>query len=345
LFDGNPVRGIGGSILGFAGTGTILSRFSSAVAENLLWVKRPDARTGFSLPGQHVDLGACSGPLRTETTNAIPAMSFDEDTVPGRRIAGSFFRHSLIPSRFHIARRPRRRVLPAREAALRSVVVVLNHREVVMRLNHGERLSLEIGSRMEIELGSPSSRLSSRLVGMDPGAFLIARLPEFEGFEDQLLPGTAIRVSFEYSGNLYGFASSIIDFHSRSLPLLILTYPQAVDRRELRAHSRIDCLFPATARVDATVFQGNVTDISKGGCRFVSRRMSEEDLRRLSMEKHLVMQILLPGDAHPRELKGQVRSVRHDGRNAILGLQFQDPDPELLEKLSDFVDASVFLLK
>jgi c-di-GMP-binding flagellar brake protein YcgR len=214
-----------------------------------------------------------------------------------------------------------------------------------MRLSHGERLSLEIGSRMEIELGSPSSRLKSRLVGMESGAYLIARLPETDGFQDDLRPGMEVKVRFECSGNLYGFESTIIDFYSRSLPLLILTYPKAVDRHELRTHPRVDCFFPATARMEASEFQGSVTDISLGGCRYVSRQMTEEDIQRLALEKKLVVYIKFPGDQLSQAVKGQVRSVRHDGEKAILGLQFEDPGPDLVEKLSDFIDATAFLLK
>jgi c-di-GMP-binding flagellar brake protein YcgR len=214
-----------------------------------------------------------------------------------------------------------------------------------MRLSHGERLSLEIGSRLEIELGSPSSRLKSRLVGMESGAYLIARLPETDGFQDDLRPGVEVKVRFEYSGNLYGFESSIIDFYSRSLPLLILTYPKAVDRHELRTHPRVDCFFPATARMEASEFQGSITDISLGGCRYVSRQMTEEDIHRLALEKKLVVYIKFPGDQLSQVVKGQVRSVRHDGEKAILGLQFEDPEPDLVEKLSDFIDATAFLLK
>lgn len=214
-----------------------------------------------------------------------------------------------------------------------------------MTLNHGERLSLEIGSRLEIDVGSPPARLKSRLVGMESGSYLIARLPETAGFGDTLVPGAEVKVRFECSGNLYGFESSVIDFYSRSLPLLILTYPKAVDRHELRTHPRVDCFFPATARMEASEFQGNITDISIGGCRYVSHQMTEQDIHKLTLEKRLVVYIRFPGDELSQAVKGQVRSVRHDGEKAILGLQFEDPEPDLVEKLSDFIDATAFLLK
>lgn len=210
----------------------------------------------------------------------------------------------------------------------------------------GVKLSLEIGTRMAVSIGSQQGvegRIAADLVGMVHFEYLILRLPWVPGLRSRLVGGAAATVRFVSSGELCGFQSPILTHIAKPSLLLFLEYPEVIEKLALRQHKRVHCALPVqlySRRGDA---QGVIADLSRGGCRMAIDVRGQQGLRQTVSGDVIVLRLSLNSEGIPLSVTSTVRSVEIDANRMLLGLSFTEADKEFWTALESFLTTAYLL--
>ena len=124
--------------------------------------------------------------------------------------------------------------------------------------------NVRLGIQLQIKIAGVEKQLKSNLVGMVPDEYVIIQGPKMQGIETKLFLGNEIRVIFLSFGTVYGFNASILNYVTSPARLIILSFPEEVEKIELRKDARVDRYLPATASVRGREeeLSGMILDIS-----------------------------------------------------------------------------------
>jgi len=166
---------------------------------------------------------------------------------------------------------------------------------------------------------------------------ILLSMPTDKGQGIPLKPNTRVHLSYVLDKGRFSFKSVILDRVKDPLPMLVVQYPEAIFRQELRAFFRVDTRIPV--KVMATVKSGEsasvkiidakIVDISGGGMRLFSE---------IKMEKNDTIEIYLQGSIEKLEsLKALVmRSTKRDGMFET-GVRFEDLSSSDRDKIVKYV--------
>ncbi|MBW2086425.1 MAG: flagellar brake protein [Deltaproteobacteria bacterium] len=195
--------------------------------------------------------------------------------------------------------------------------------KTVKKSTQAQRLSLEMGTKMMTTFGDQYTAVKAFLVGMEPGSFLIIRLPELMGSEDFLVEGNKASVRYVSWGMVYGFQSRILGYHHKGgFNLVILSYPKAVKTYDLRKDGRTDSYVLATLTLGKDNFTGFLFDLSPSGCRFAFGKSSEKPDSGLELDQKVTVSFHLPDLEGTQTFVCKTQNIQHDEQSLSLGLQF-----------------------
>ncbi len=211
-------------------------------------------------------------------------------------------------------------------------------KEVIRRETKGLRLTLELGTKMLVSFRSQEEPVKAVFVGMEPGGYLILRLPSGAGMSDHLYEGNKAVVKYVSFGNVYGFQSEVSSYlFKRNLVLVIMTYPSAVEVYELRGERRVEVHLPAEVKTPAGTHRGFILDLSPSGCRFAFRE-DEQPLPDLEAGAEVSVSVRLLGMQGQQNIICRVRNVFQGSIKSELGLSFKKLSDEVLEAIKVYVD-------
>lgn len=211
--------------------------------------------------------------------------------------------------------------------------------EVQEQILKGRMLSIGLGTRLQTQLGKRGDELkvASILVGIVPDEYFMIRVPAVPGILNKLFEGGPITVRYVYGGNVYGFSSTILSYVGKPALIVFLAYPTSVEMLNLRKAQRLECLLPAVIHISGKEFKGVILDISVGGCR-VYTEYDERDYVSIDVEKDIQLSFQLTGTAEDQIINGQVQNVRKDNKLAEIGIQFDEENVEIIEKVKEYID-------
>jgi hypothetical protein len=210
----------------------------------------------------------------------------------------------------------------------------------------GVRLSLDIGSRMAVTLGSqqgPDGRIASDLVGMIHFEYLILRLPWVPGLRSRLVGGATATVRFVSNGELCGFQSAILTHIAKPSLLLFIAYPEIVEKMTLRQHKRVTCALPVQLHSRRGDAQGVIADFSRGGCRLFIDARGQQGLRQTVVDDVIVLRVPLNSEGVPFAVTCTVRAVEQDANRMQLGLSFTEAEKDFWDAVEIFLTTAYLL--
>lgn len=205
------------------------------------------------------------------------------------------------------------------------------------RANLGIRLNIELGSRMRFMIEGIAEPIKGVLIGLEPQEYLIVRLELPAELTDQPQHGTPLSVRYISLGNEYGFSASIIHRISTPDRLVFITYPDVIQNIDVRKSSRVNCLIPATALLDQRQIKGTITDISRGGCRFVIRLPATLQARQIRLIDEMQLQFPLMGIDGIQTFTCHVRNTSIDRERIAMGIEFIEADTDLTESIEGYI--------
>lgn len=189
---------------------------------------------------------------------------------------------------------------------------------------------VQVGQYVSVEISNIyKDRFSTRLVGMLDPKYVILELPSIvkrgELMDRLILNNTlTIRTICERTtGECLGFQTKVDAIVKHPYPLFFASFPIELFTYELRREERLETYLPAKVyRDDGThTVMGTITDISKGGCRFIL----ESEALLVNLGDAQTMHISWPDPARGCDAVRFVRicSKRKYGKKSMaLGLEF-----------------------
>jgi c-di-GMP-binding flagellar brake protein YcgR len=203
----------------------------------------------------------------------------------------------------------------------------------------GQPLSMEIGIPLEVKLDILEDRKRSRLVGMDPGNYLIIQMPPLRNkVLEKIFPGSEVTVQYLHQGTVYGFRSSIRGLIFSPARLVFMDYPKMIFFYELRSQKRMECSLPAQLTLDGRVRPCVIRDISAHGCRVLLKASKVERLPILEIDKLLGLRFPLPGFQGEEEVQGKVRNFQTNKHEMSIGVRFLSIDEGTQQRIIDYID-------
>lgn len=202
-------------------------------------------------------------------------------------------------------------------------------------VDFSQRLFIELGTALLIETGKIS--LTSKLIGMKVGAYLIVDVSGAESDISALPKKEKVQVRY-VNQNIFHFSSHILMTLDKPDNLIFLQYPDKVENRNIRSHTRVDCfiqiLVKSSGRLDSAV----ITNISATGC--LCRMGHFPSWQNINGQK---IEIHFPhGDGECYIVPGEVTGTHIQGTQIKLGIRFMEIDDCTQSILATLVPAIRF---
>lgn len=189
---------------------------------------------------------------------------------------------------------------------------------------------VQVGQFVSVEISNiHRDRFSTRLVGMLESKYVILELPSIikrGELMDRLIMNSTLTIRTiceRTTGECLGFQTKVESIVKHPYPLFFATFPVEMFTYELRSEERIETFLPAKIYKDdgAHTVLGTITDISKGGCKFIV----EDEAFLAPLKEVQTLHISYPDPARGVDNVRFVRicSKRKQGRKSVaLGLSF-----------------------
>lgn len=185
----------------------------------------------------------------------------------------------------------------------------------------GYAVDIAPGQECTLAIDGDKQKYRSSVIGIEPYKFLIVRMPMVPGIQAKLTLGCGVTLRMEHHGTLWGFTCRALKVLTSPAPMLVLAYPSAAERLQLRLHRRTPCFMPARVANEYLAVGGLVTDISLGGCRMVLDVHTPEKVLNIMRGDELAL--TLPTDAEETcRLEATVQNHHEVKGYRSLGLSF-----------------------
>ncbi|MCM2286240.1 MAG: flagellar brake protein [Desulfobacula sp.] len=203
-------------------------------------------------------------------------------------------------------------------------------------IDFSQRLFIELGTALLIETGKKA--LSSKLIGMKVGAYLIVDVSGAEPDTADLSTEEMIQVRYVNQDDIFRFSSRILMTLDQPDHLIFLHYPDKVESCNVRSHKRVDCFMQIHVKSEGRRDPAVITNISAKGCLCSMDRFPSWE--KISGRK---VELLFPyGDSELLTLPGEVKSTQIQGTQIKLGVQFIEMEGYSRSVLSTLVPAMRF---
>ncbi|MBI5636514.1 MAG: flagellar brake protein [Nitrospinae bacterium] len=177
--------------------------------------------------------------------------------------------------------------------------------------------------------GAKAEYITANILGGKPRlsilpetSFLLADMPKgyaAAGFEHN----APLTVRFLSGGSVYAFKTTLMRVHSQP-PILVLEYPDEVQRYNLRSNERISIVSPARISENggSVCKTGAVLDISADGA-----RVGLDAINGIGVGAKLHLSFTLPNGAAVNQLAAAVRNISEESGKYLLGISFWEHNP------------------
>lgn len=204
--------------------------------------------------------------------------------------------------------------------------------------NSGKRISLDVGTKLHLEIEGVSIPLESFMVGMEPDAYIIIKTPRpYPTIKHKLYQGNQCIVKYMFQGTVYAFQTKIIDSIASPFRLLFLEYPKIIQHRDLRDHKRIDCLIPAKVVIKKEEKQGAIVDISKRGCRVQIQIFPGDKIPSILINEEITLRAKFPGVEEELQIVGKVKNLLKSRYEMVFGIVYQEMSHEAQEIIARYL--------
>ncbi len=203
---------------------------------------------------------------------------------------------------------------------------------------------MKVGTTLNIRIAGSQRRLTSEVIGVVEGKYLIIRMPPLQSMGDVtrvLYNGKTIIIRYLHKGTVFSFKSRISHFITAPGKLIFIDYPEKIENQNLRAHKRIDCYLPANVKVADNTIGVTIADISRGGCKVTVEKLKiENSSGLLEVDNEIGVSFQLPGVEKMLTATGKEKYIKEDTDNVSIGVEFNNMDNETQERLYGFLSTA-----
>ncbi|GAX59659.1 hypothetical protein SCALIN_C04_0147 [Candidatus Scalindua japonica] len=200
---------------------------------------------------------------------------------------------------------------------------------------------MNIGTIFRLQIIEVKRQLSSELIGIDDGKYLIVKMPPLhtmDNVSNLLVTGNEIAVKYMYKGKIFGFESTILDLIHKPFRLVFIKYPEKIDSFDFRGNKRVECFLPAHIKIAEYVITGSITDISRAGCLFALEiHDNKASVNLFELNNEVSVAFHLPGIEEELGIEAKQRSVKKHTDHTSIGIEFLQIDSSVQTKLFEFL--------
>ncbi len=203
---------------------------------------------------------------------------------------------------------------------------------------------MKVGTTLNIQIEGSQRRLTSEVLGVEEGKYLIIRMPPLQSLGNVIklvYEGTGIIIRYIHRGTMFGFKSRIKHVMIEPVKLIFIDYPKKIENQNLRAHKRIYCYLPANVKVADNTIGATIADISRGGCQVTVEKLKIENSSGLfQVDNEIGVGFQLPGVEETITITGKQKYIKKDKVNINIGIEFNNMDNETQERLYGFLSTA-----
>lgn len=201
-------------------------------------------------------------------------------------------------------------------------------------------VNLEVALESELVVMFPDAQAGYRgkIVGYHAYEYIIAAVRLPKSIRDGLSYKDEIVIKYLHEGTVYGFRSTILNHITRPAPLLFFTYPESLEKLDLRKASRTSC------NIDGTIFtmEGKgyeclVLNVSETGCKVAVAVTARDPLNSLEAGGDMLVAMQL-GSFGTLKVPVVVKNIVKEKGNIHFGCMFLDISEEEQERITRYVD-------
>jgi c-di-GMP-binding flagellar brake protein YcgR len=195
-------------------------------------------------------------------------------------------------------------------------------RKTIKLIDKGKNLTVETGAEICLAAEDLGYLGKCIFVGQKKDQFIVVTPPSnFSPVEKNLLQANPILVRYQFEGDIYEFTSKVLEIKYEPLTLLLLQYPVAIEKIELRSQKRISCFISAKTEVNNETQDAIIKDISKSGCRCVFETSKKLEIA-LRIDDHISLSFGFPGIFDEQEILGKIKDIRMEESGLDVGIEF-----------------------
>lgn len=200
-------------------------------------------------------------------------------------------------------------------------------------------LNIELGCKLSIQLEGVKERLSSFLIGMEPKSYLIIKTPLRGSSEYLVSEGSDLIIRYVHFGEVYGFHATALLSIKNPTTITFLSYPQRIEKINLRKNPRITSLIPAYLYHKEDKLNGVIKNLSTQGIKFTTKTIENSILKDILIGDEISISFPLPGIDGNQELKGKIRnkSRNNDNEESGFGIEFDNRNAETIGLINTYI--------
>ncbi len=199
------------------------------------------------------------------------------------------------------------------------------------------QLQLSVGEKFLIHFAGETNSIKTEVVGFSNDNYVIVHAPLIPGIRQKALENNEIIVRYFNEGIVYGFKSNLINYLNKPEPLLFITYPNKIEKMELRKNRRVSCNIPAKIYIEDKDYQGLIVDISIQGCRIFIDGLKNSEINNFEQEEPIYLDLSLLTENNNINIKGIIKNITNQKYSVFLGILF-DAQTESLNPVSDYLE-------
>jgi hypothetical protein len=207
------------------------------------------------------------------------------------------------------------------------------------QLNCGMRLNIELGAQLLVQKTGADERINATLVGLEPNAYLILRVNAYSFKQLKLKAKDEFTVRYFCLGTAYGFRASALGVIQKPFRLLFLSYPEHIEKFDLRRSKRVTCYIPATAVLKEKAVKGVISDIGTDGCRFNIKLPGAIEPHDVKVVDQIKLAFPLLGMKGRHDFDGIVRNTSQTPELISLGISFDNVDKQIARKIAAYIES------
>jgi hypothetical protein len=205
------------------------------------------------------------------------------------------------------------------------------------RIELTNKFSIQIDTPILIAFDTDQENIRTNIVGFSSEEFIILRLPTIPGIRNKILENPQITARYFSEGTIYGFRTSLLNFVNKPAPLMIISYPEYVEKYELRQYRRTECRIPASLYFAEGEYKGIIEDLSFGGCRMSFEQLKYSETQKIVQDLPLIIKFSLFAEQGKLELPGTIRSKTIHRNKLSVGIKF-DGEEKLRQPIKQYLD-------
>lgn len=194
------------------------------------------------------------------------------------------------------------------------------------------RINIELGCPVFIEISDQKNKLSSRIIGVEHRDYLIIKTPTGTS-AGTLKPGKIFVIKYVHQGIVYGFKTHVLTAITHPANVLFIGYPSKVDEQGLRSENRYKCSLKCVVKTLKYAGPGTMVDISANGCCCSFRAREVNFIKSLAVGTELKFELEGAGSDPQVKMGGTITNIIESEKATRVGISFKDIDKKTKQQL------------